>query len=116
MKLKALALTAVAAIAMTTTASFAKPVGISTAGELEVKAGNVTFSRNQDNNNTVNPAFAKTSRPCSAASLAEIKDPLSRAASTTRTPRDKPDRIRFLRGKLPAKGLVPKGNSLTRAP
>jgi rhodanese-related sulfurtransferase len=64
MKLKALALTAVAAIAMTTTASFAKPVGISTAGELEVKAGNVTFSRNQDNNNTVNPAFAKTSRPC----------------------------------------------------
>ena len=64
MKLKALALTAVAAIAMTTTASFAKPVGISTAGELEVKAGDVTFSRNQDNNNTVNPAFAKTSRPC----------------------------------------------------
>ena len=64
MKLKALALTAVAAIAMTTTASFAKPVGISTAGELEVKAGNVSFSRNQDNNNTVNPAFAKTSRPC----------------------------------------------------
>ena len=64
MKLKALALTAVAAIAMTTAASFAKPVGISTAGELEVKAGNVTFSRNQDNNNTVNPAFAKTSRPC----------------------------------------------------
>ncbi len=64
MKLKALALTAVAAIAMTTTASFAKPVGISTAGELEVKAGDVSFSRNQDNNNTVNPAFAKTSRPC----------------------------------------------------
>ena len=64
MKLKALALTAVAAIAMTTTASFAKPVGISTAGELEVKAGDVTFSRNQDNKNTVNPAFAKTSRPC----------------------------------------------------
>ena len=64
MKLKALALTAGAAIAMTTTASFAKPVGISTAGELEVKAGDVTFSRNQDNNNTVNPAFAKTSRPC----------------------------------------------------
>jgi len=64
MKLKALALTAVAAIAMTTTASLAKPVGISTAGELEVKAGDVSFSRNQDNNNTVNPAFAKTSRPC----------------------------------------------------
>ena len=64
MKIKALALTAVAAIAMTTTASFAKPVGISTAGELEVKAGDVSFSRNQDNNNTVNPAFAKTSRPC----------------------------------------------------
>jgi len=57
-----------AAVALPTAALANKPVGISTAGELSVTVkhggNNVAISRNADNNNTVNPAFAKTSRPC----------------------------------------------------
>ena len=48
-----------------------KPVAISKAdgpNSLEigvsVGSGDVKFMRNQNNKNTVNPAFAKTSRPC----------------------------------------------------
>ena len=62
------------ALVVTLTASpiFAgKPVGISKGDgpySLElgtsVRAGSHKFTRNQDNKNTVNPAFAKTSRPC----------------------------------------------------
>jgi len=37
--------------------------------------------------------MAKTSRPCSAASRAVISEPLSVAASTTRTPRDRPGKV-----------------------
>ena len=44
-----------------------KPVGI-TKGVMEVAVTHdgktVKITRNQDNKNTVNPAFAKTSRPC----------------------------------------------------
>ncbi|MBS83022.1 MAG: sulfurtransferase [Gammaproteobacteria bacterium] len=48
-----------------------KPVGISKSDGpyshemgTAVRAGSHRFMRNQDNKNTVNPAFAKTSRPC----------------------------------------------------
>ena len=47
------------AVATLTTTANAKPVGI-VKGTMEV-AG---ISRSQDANNTINPAFAKTSRPC----------------------------------------------------
>jgi len=40
-----------------------KPVGI-TPDSMEVAIGDQMIKRNQDNKNTVNPAFAKTSRPC----------------------------------------------------
>ena len=44
-----------------------KPVNITT-GQMSVavkhNGADVAISRNQDNKNTVNPAFAKTSRPC----------------------------------------------------
>ena len=45
------------------------------------------------------PGTANTSRPCSNASFAVIKEPLSVAASPTNTPNDSPLMIRFLRGK-----------------
>jgi hypothetical protein len=42
--------------------------------------------------------------------------PLLSEASITSTPSAIPLMSRFLRGKFQAKGSVPKGNSLTRAP
>ncbi len=59
MKFKTLLVSAASVALLSTTAVVAKPVGIDR-GIMEV-AG---ISRNQDNNNTVHPAFAKTSRPC----------------------------------------------------
>lgn len=44
-----------------------KPVGITSeimSIPVMIDGATVEFKRNQDNNNTVNPAFAKTSRPC----------------------------------------------------
>lgn len=44
-----------------------KPVGITPeimSIPVTIDGATVEFKRNQDNNNTVNPAFAKTSRPC----------------------------------------------------
>jgi len=40
-----------------------KPVGI-TPDLMEVSIGDQVIKRNQDNKNTVNPSFGKTSRPC----------------------------------------------------
>ena len=64
MKLQTLVVSTAVAAALSTSAVFAetvkgKAVGI-TKGVMEV-AG---ISRNQDNNATIDPAFAKTSRPC----------------------------------------------------
>ena len=50
----------------------------------------------------IEPGMAKTSRPCSPASRAVISEPLSMAASTTRTPRAIPEIRRLRRGKLAA--------------
>ncbi len=56
-----------ASLVFSASVSAGKPVGI-TKGMMDVtvKHGgkDVKISRNQDNKNTVNPAFAKTSRPC----------------------------------------------------
>ncbi len=59
MKLKALVVSAASVALLASTAVTAKPVGI-VDGVMEV-AG---ISRNQDNAATIDPAFAKTSRPC----------------------------------------------------
>lgn len=59
-----LALAAVAPLGM---AQEAKPVGITPdimSVPFNIDGSQVDLMRNQDNNNTVNPAFAKTSRPC----------------------------------------------------
>ena len=59
-----LALAAVAPLGM---AQEAKPVGITPeimSVPFNIDGSQVEVMRNQDNNNTVNPAFAKTSRPC----------------------------------------------------
>src|SRR6266852_3456327 len=60
--------------------------------------------------------MASTSRPCSAARRAVMSEPESRAASTTRQPRARPEMRRLRRGKFPALGGVPSGNSDTSAP
>ncbi|AYQ57163.1 hypothetical protein BTHERMOSOX_602 [Bathymodiolus thermophilus thioautotrophic gill symbiont] len=59
MKLKTLVISAASVALLASTTVTAKPVGI-IKGVMEV-AG---ISRNQDNKATINPAFAKTSRPC----------------------------------------------------
>ncbi|WP_428087306.1 rhodanese-like domain-containing protein [Candidatus Thioglobus sp.] len=59
MKLQTLVISAASVAFLASTAVTAKPVGI-TKGVMEV-AG---ISRNQDNKASINPAFAKTSRPC----------------------------------------------------
>ncbi len=57
--------------------------------------------------------MANTSRPCSLAKRAVIKEPEARAASTTKVPHDRPAMDRgCVLGKLAASGGVPKGNSL----
>lgn len=59
-----LALASVAPLGM---AQEAKPVGITPeimSVPFNIEGSQVEIMRNQDNNNTVNPAFAKTSRPC----------------------------------------------------
>src|SRR5882762_10504415 len=60
--------------------------------------------------------MASTSRPCSAARRAVMSEPESRVASTTRQPRARPEMRRLRRGKFPALGGVPSGNSDTSAP
>ena len=62
------------------------------------------------------PGKANTSRPCSKAMRAVIKDPLRKAASTTNIPKDKPLMIRFRLGKLAACGGERVGNSETMEP
>ncbi len=56
-----------ASLVFSANVSAGKPVGI-TKGMMDVTVKHdgkdVKISRNQDNKNTVNPAFAKTSRPC----------------------------------------------------
>ncbi|HIC40864.1 MAG TPA: rhodanese-like domain-containing protein, partial [Piscirickettsiaceae bacterium] len=59
MKLQTLVVSAASVALLASTAVTAKPVGI-VKGVMEV-AG---ISRNQDNGATIDPAFAKTSRPC----------------------------------------------------
>lgn len=58
---------ALAAVAPLGIAQEAKPVGITPdimSVPFNIDGSQVEVMRNQDNNNTVNPAFAKTSRPC----------------------------------------------------
>ena len=62
------------------------------------------------------PGTANTSRPWSRAWRAVIRAPLFNPASTTTTARDSPLMTRLRAGKLPARGGVPRGNSLTTAP
>ena len=68
MKAKILVAAFAASLVLSANVSAAgKPVGI-TKGMMDVtvkhNGKNVKITRNQDNKNTVNPAFAKTSRPC----------------------------------------------------
>ena len=62
------------------------------------------------------PGTANTSRFCSRACLAVLREPLLRAASTTRTASLRPLMTRLRRGKLCGNGRQDKGNSDTRAP
>ncbi len=62
------------------------------------------------------PGTAKTSRPCSPASLAVMREPERSAASTTSTPRLMPEISRLRRGKLSARGTVPGVISVTSTP
>jgi len=59
------------AVPMTANAE-SKPVGI-TPDLMEVSIGDQTIKRNQDNKNTVNPSFGKTSRPCPPFCIQPIK-------------------------------------------
>lgn len=69
--MKTLKVISAAAVALTVTLPIAsqagKPVNIAP-GQMSVSVkhngATIEISRNQDNKNTVNPAFAKTSRPC----------------------------------------------------
>ncbi len=67
MKAKILVAAFAASLVLSANVSAGKPVGIAK-GMMEVTVKhdgkNVKITRNQDNKNTVNPAFAKTSRPC----------------------------------------------------
>ncbi len=63
------------------------------------------------------PGTAMHSRPCSSThSRAVINAPERFAASTTNTPSDMPEMIRFRRGKFSGFGPVAIGSSLTTAP
>jgi hypothetical protein len=62
------------------------------------------------------PGTAMTSRPCSAARRAVISEPDCGAASTTTTPRLRPEISRLRRGKWRACGTAPSGRSETMAP
>ena len=66
-KSKILVVAFAASLVFSANVSAGKPVGI-TKGMMDVTVKHdgkdVKISRNQDNKNTVNPAFAKTSRPC----------------------------------------------------
>ncbi len=53
------------------------------------------------------PGTAKTSRFCSPASLAVMRDPDRSVASTTTTPREEPEMIRFRRGKSCERAMKP---------
>ena len=67
MKSKIIVATFAASLIFSANVSAGKPVGITPdMKEVTFTHGGEkhTISRNQDNNNTVNPAFAKTSRPC----------------------------------------------------
>ena len=55
------------------------------------------------------PGTANTSRPCSAASRAVISEPERSSASTTTTPRDRPEMMRLRRGKSRACACAPRG-------
>lgn len=59
MKLQTLVISVASVTFLASTAASAKPVGI-VKGVMEI----VGISRNQDNKATIDPAFAKTSRPC----------------------------------------------------
>ncbi|PCI08672.1 MAG: sulfurtransferase [Gammaproteobacteria bacterium] len=67
MKTKLILAAFVASLVFSINVNAGKPVGI-TSGVIEVTVKHngkpVKITRNQDNKNTVNPAFAKTSRPC----------------------------------------------------
>jgi len=67
MKAKILVAAFAASLMLSANVSAGKPVGI-TSGMKDVSVKHngksVKISRNQDNKNTINPAFAKTSRPC----------------------------------------------------
>jgi rhodanese-related sulfurtransferase len=67
MKAKILVAAFAASLVFSASVSAGKPVGI-TKGVIDVSVKHngksVKITRSQDNNNTVNPAFAKTSRPC----------------------------------------------------
>ncbi len=67
MKAKILVAAFAASLVFSASVSAGKPVGI-TKGVIDVTVKHdgkdVKITRNQDNKNTVNPAFAKTSRPC----------------------------------------------------
>jgi len=67
MKAQILVAAFAASLVLSANVSAGKPVGI-TKGMMDVTVKhdgkNVKITRNQDNKNTVNPAFAKTSRPC----------------------------------------------------
>ena len=67
MKAQILVAAFAASLVLSANVSAGKPVGI-TKGMMDVTVKHdgkdVKITRNQDNKNTVNPAFAKTSRPC----------------------------------------------------
>ena len=62
------------------------------------------------------PGTAITGLPCLAAQSAVISAPDFSPASTTRTPKESPEMIRFLAGKCHGKGSEPQGYSETSAP
>jgi rhodanese-related sulfurtransferase len=67
MKAKILVAAFAASLVFSATASAGKPVGITKSMmgvSVQHDGKKVKIERNQDNKNTVNPAFAKTSRPC----------------------------------------------------
>jgi hypothetical protein len=62
------------------------------------------------------PGTAMTSRFSSRASLAVMREPLCREASTTTSPVPSPAMIRFRRGKWNPSGRASSGSSVTTAP
>src|SRR5690554_359755 len=68
------------------------------------------------NGSLISPGTAHTSRSSSKAQSAVLMVPDLAPACTTKTPRDRPAIIRFLRGKLPGRVGLQLGYSLTTAP